>query len=72
MEATLARHEALAAALIERYDRILVQHPGEGDSLFAVFGCAADAVAAALRLADLSVQPEPDGGSRVADAQRVP
>src|SRR5947209_7698342 len=47
MEVALARHDALAAALIPQHRGTLVKSRGEGDSLFAVFARAADAVAAA-------------------------
>jgi class 3 adenylate cyclase len=50
MEAALARHDALAQALIPEHRGALVKHRGEGDSLFAVFARAADAVAAACAL----------------------
>jgi predicted ATPase/class 3 adenylate cyclase len=50
MEAALARHDALAAAIIEQYSGLLVKHRGEGDSLFAVFARALDAVVAASTL----------------------
>src|SRR5437868_2262218 len=50
MEAALARHDALAAAAIEQHEGHLVKHRGEGDSLFAVFARAVDAIAAAVAL----------------------
>src|SRR5947209_2604482 len=50
MEAALARHDALAAAAIDQHEGHLVKHRGEGDSLFAVFARATDAVAAAVAL----------------------
>jgi class 3 adenylate cyclase len=50
MEAALARPDALAAAVIQRHEGHLVKHRGEGDSLFAVFARATDAVAAAVAL----------------------
>src|SRR5713226_8765056 len=50
MEVALARHDALAAEVIAKHSGILVKHRGEGDSLFAVFARAADAVAAACGL----------------------
>jgi hypothetical protein len=43
----LARDDALAAGQIKRCRGILVKHRREGDSLFAVFARAVDAVAAA-------------------------
>ena len=50
MEAALARHDALATAVIERHDGVLVKSRGEGDSFFAVFARATDAVTAACTL----------------------
>jgi predicted ATPase/class 3 adenylate cyclase len=50
MAAALARHDALAAALIQTHGGTLVKHRGEGDSLFAVFARVGDAVAAAAEL----------------------
>src|SRR5947199_10389396 len=47
MEVALARHDALAAGIIPQFHGTLVKSRGEGDSLFAVFARAADAVAAA-------------------------
>lgn len=49
MRELLARHDALAAALVEQHDGTLVRRQGEGDSLFAVFARASDAVAAAFQ-----------------------
>src|SRR5579884_4134860 len=60
MEAALARHDALAAAVIQQHEGHLVKHRGEGDSLFAVFTRAADAVAAAVALQQaLRAEPWP-------------
>src|SRR5712692_2715287 len=50
MEAALARHDALAADIIQQHDGRVVKHRGEGDSLFAVFARTTDAVAAASAL----------------------
>jgi predicted ATPase/class 3 adenylate cyclase/DNA-binding SARP family transcriptional activator/Flp pilus assembly protein TadD len=50
MEAALARHDHLAAAVIEEHEGTLIKQRGEGDSLFAVFPHALDAVKAALAL----------------------
>src|SRR5437588_12658069 len=50
MRPALARHDAIAAALIEQHRGILVKQRGEGDSLFAVFPHSADAVAAAIEM----------------------
>src|SRR6266516_7967505 len=50
MRAALARHDLLAAAILARHGGTLVKHRGEGDSLFAVFARAVDAVAAASAL----------------------
>src|SRR5918911_255369 len=47
MRLALARHDALAADLFDRHGGVLVKGRGEGDSLFAVFPRASDAVAAA-------------------------
>jgi predicted ATPase/class 3 adenylate cyclase len=49
MRQALARHDALAAAIIPQHDGLLIKQRGEGDSLFAVFARASDAVAAALQ-----------------------
>jgi predicted ATPase/DNA-binding SARP family transcriptional activator len=48
MRQALARHDALAAAIVRQHDGFLLKQRGEGDSLFAVFARATDAVAAAL------------------------
>jgi predicted ATPase/class 3 adenylate cyclase len=48
MRLALVRHDELAAAAIEQHDGLLIKQRGEGDSLFAVFARASDAVAAAL------------------------
>lgn len=50
MAAALEAHEALAEALVSQHGGTLVKQRGEGDSLFAVFPNAPDAVAAALAL----------------------
>src|SRR4249920_794277 len=50
MKAALARHDALAAAIFTARDGVLVKSRGEGDSLFAVFEQAADALSAAFSL----------------------
>src|SRR5262249_47009370 len=50
MRLALARHDALAAALIDQHSGFLLKHRGEGDSLFAVFARATDAVATAYAL----------------------
>src|SRR5689334_9443963 len=50
MEVALARHDALAEALLPQYQGTLVKQRGEGDSLFAVFAHATDGVAAAAAL----------------------
>ncbi len=48
MRAVMARHDALLTACFEQHDGVVVRPRGEGDSLFAVFVRASDAVAAAL------------------------
>jgi predicted ATPase/class 3 adenylate cyclase len=50
MRAALARHDALAAAVIDQHAGTLVKSRGEGDSLFAVFARPTDALAAACAL----------------------
>lgn len=60
MRAALTRHDALAAALIGAHDGLLIKSRGEGDSLFAVFGSASDAVHAACALGQvLAAEPWP-------------
>src|SRR5688572_12943066 len=62
MDAALARHDALAAALVAQHQGTLVKHRGEGDSLFAVFARASDAVAAAVALQQAChAEPWPEG-----------
>ena len=60
MRAALRRHDALLTAGIEGYGGVVVKHRGEGDSFFAVFPRATDAVEAAgvLQLA-LHAEPWP-------------
>ena len=50
MRLAIIRHEVLATEIVGAHGGSLVKHRGEGDSLFAVFGSAADGVAAALAL----------------------
>jgi predicted ATPase/class 3 adenylate cyclase len=50
MSQALARHETLAADIIAQHEGVLVKSRGEGDSLFAVFARATNALAAALHL----------------------
>jgi class 3 adenylate cyclase len=50
MRAALARHDALASAIVAGNRGTLIKSRGEGDSLFAVFHRATDAVAAACAL----------------------
>jgi predicted ATPase/class 3 adenylate cyclase len=47
MRLTVARHDALLAEQIKRHGGVVVRSRGEGDSFFAVFPRARDAVAAA-------------------------
>src|SRR5688500_17569436 len=47
MRQALARHDALAASVIDEHGGTLLKRRGEGDSLFAVFARATDALAAA-------------------------
>src|SRR5438876_1144678 len=50
MRLALARHDALASAIFEQHAGSLVKSRGEGDSLFAVFADATQAVGAACAL----------------------
>jgi predicted ATPase/class 3 adenylate cyclase/Tfp pilus assembly protein PilF len=50
MRAALARHDSLAAAIMEQHRGVVLKSRGEGDSLFVVFARATDAVAAACAL----------------------
>jgi class 3 adenylate cyclase len=50
MRWALARHDALIAAAVERYQGALVRPRGEGDSRFAVFARATEAIAAAAAI----------------------
>jgi predicted ATPase/class 3 adenylate cyclase len=50
MRDAMARHDVLAAAVIEQHAGTLVKSRGEGDSLFAVFHSPAEALAAARAL----------------------
>lgn len=62
MRAALARHDALAEAIIAQHGGVLVKSRGEGDSLFAVFDRATEAVAAACDLQRAFVaEPWPAG-----------
>jgi predicted ATPase/class 3 adenylate cyclase len=48
MQHALGRHDRILAEAIEAHRGTLVKHKGEGDSAFAVFATASDAVGAAL------------------------
>jgi len=48
MRTVMARHDALLTEVFTQHDGVVVRPRGEGDSLFAVFVRASDAVAAAL------------------------
>src|SRR5437773_2529825 len=50
MRLALAQHHALIAVQIEKQDGVVVKSQGEGDSVFAVFARATDAVAVACAL----------------------
>nr|CAA9270476.1 Cyclase homology domain / Predicted ATPase / Transcriptional regulator, LuxR family [uncultured Armatimonadetes bacterium] len=50
MRGALARHDALATSILARHGGKLVKKRGEGDSLFAVFPRATDALNAACEL----------------------
>jgi predicted ATPase/class 3 adenylate cyclase len=61
MRAALARHDALLTAGIQQHGGQVVKSRGEGDSLFAVFARASDALAAAGALQQaLLAEPWPD------------
>src|SRR5215218_8022148 len=58
--AALARHDQIIEAIVDRHDGALVRPRGEGDSRFAVFPLASDAVAAAANIQQmLYVEPWP-------------
>ena len=46
MRLALARHDELAAFIVQQHEGTLVKSRGEGDSLFAVFSRATAAIAA--------------------------
>src|SRR5688500_13729544 len=50
MRAALARHDLLITEAVERHGGVPIRPRGEGDSRFAVFARAADAVTAALAI----------------------
>src|SRR5215217_2881215 len=50
MRQALARHDGVLTAGIELYGGIVVKNRGEGDSLFAVFARASDAITATASL----------------------
>lgn len=58
MARAIERHETLAAEIIARWRGVLLKRRGEGDSLFAVFEHARDAVAAVCDL-QLAFEREP-------------
>ena len=62
MRATVARHDALAGEVFRRHRGILVRPRGEGDSLFAVFEHAVDAVIAACELQRAFMAESSPGG----------
>ncbi|MCO5295882.1 MAG: tetratricopeptide repeat protein [Fimbriimonadaceae bacterium] len=62
MNDAIARHDEIVRQAVERYQGHLLKARGEGDSLFAVFASAAEAVAAAADLQDaLEVESWPEG-----------
>jgi class 3 adenylate cyclase len=63
MRAALARHDALLTAGIQQHGGGVVKSRGEGDSFFAVFARASDALAAACALQQaLLAEPWPVEG----------
>jgi class 3 adenylate cyclase len=62
MRAAVARHDHIVSTAVKGNDGSLVKAKGEGDSAFAVFARASDAVAAALELQHaLAGEPSPSG-----------
>jgi predicted ATPase/class 3 adenylate cyclase len=62
MPAALARHDALITEIVQQHGGAVVKSRGEGDSLFAVFARAVDAVVAAGALQHvLHAEPWPEG-----------
>ena len=51
MRAALARHDALFEAAVAEHRGVHIRPRGEGDSRFAVFSAASEAIAAALAAA---------------------
>jgi predicted ATPase/class 3 adenylate cyclase len=61
MRMALARHDEIASSVLQQFAGMLVKSRGEGDSLFAVFALATNAVAAAYALQSrLQREPWPD------------
>lgn len=58
MAAATARHDEIIATVVTRHGGVLVKSKGEGDSTFAVFENAADALAAAVAT-QLAIGAEP-------------
>src|SRR6516165_11489548 len=62
MRAAVARHDQIVAAAVEDNAGKLVKAKGEGDSAFAVFARATEAVATALELQrTMTAEPWPSG-----------
>src|SRR5262249_45739413 len=62
MPAALARHEVLVSEVVQEHGGVVVKSRGEGDSLFAAFARAVDAVVAAGALQQvLHAEPWPEG-----------
>ncbi|MDE3076210.1 MAG: adenylate/guanylate cyclase domain-containing protein, partial [Chloroflexota bacterium] len=61
MSRALERHDVLMRSAIEGHDGSIVKHRGEGDSFFAVFARARDAVAAACAI-QTAMRSEPWSG----------
>src|SRR5437868_106448 len=60
MRGALARHDTLVATHVEAHGGVVVRPRGEGDSRFAAFSRATDAVAAACALQQaLTAEPWP-------------
>jgi hypothetical protein len=52
MRRDMARHDAIAQRIVAACDGALVRSRGEGDSLFAVFARATNAIQAAVAIAE--------------------
>jgi len=64
MRAALARHDVIAATVIDAHSGFVIKPRGEGDSTFSVFARPTDGVTAACALQTaLTAEPWPEGAS---------